>query len=155
MARERSEVSMRFNRVDDTGNSLDDMYMDESDLLAFLDGEEFLQDDPNPSYGGRFSHADAMTVDSAKMPEVEDNWRIVGDKIVFDKDATTKNGETLTRRLIRPEDVVGAKLEGSHVPLSQRNITKGASKDGASKVRVVSEELEDWFGAPDMIVMEE
>ena len=153
--RAQSEVSMRFNRVDDTGSSLDDMYMDESELLEFLDGEEFLQDDPNQSYGGRFSHADAMTVDSAKMPEVEDNWRIVGDKVIFDKDATTKKGETKTRRLIRPEDVAGAKLEGSHVPLSERNITRAATKDGASKVRVVSEEPEDWFGTPDMIMMEE
>lgn len=153
--RARSEVWMRFNRVDDTGNSLDDMYMNEDDLLAILDGEEHLQDDPNQSYGGRFSHADAMTVDSARMPEVEDNWRIVGDKVVFDKEATTKNGERKTRRLIRPEDVAGAKLEGSHVPLSQRNITRIASKEGTQKVRVVSEEPEDWFGTPDMIVMEE
>lgn len=144
---------MRCNRVDDTGNCLDDMYLNEADLLAFLDGEEPLQDDPNQSYGGRFSHADAMTVDSANMPEVEDNWRIVGDKVVFDKEATTAKGETLTRRLIRPEDVIGAKLEGSHVPLSQRNLNRVASKD--AKVRVVSEKLEDWFGDPDMIVMEE
>ena len=66
---------MRFRRVDDEGDSLDDMYMDEDDLLAMLDGEEFLQDDPNQSYGGRFSYADAMTVDPAGMPEVEDNRR--------------------------------------------------------------------------------
>lgn len=146
---------MRFRRVDDEGDSLDDMYMDEGDLLAMLDGEEFLQDDPNQSYGGRFSHADAMTVDPAGMPEVEDNWRIVGDKVVFDRGATTAKGETKTLRLIRPEDVAGAKLEGSHVPLSQRNITRVALKDADPKVRVVSEELEDWFGTPDMIVMEE
>lgn len=146
---------MRFNRVDSEGSSLDEMYMDEDELLSFLDGDEFLQDDPNQSYGGRFSHADAMTVDSARMPEVEDNWRIVGNKIIFDKDATTRKGETRTRRLIRPEDIAGAKLEGSHVPLSQRNITRAASNEDAPKVRVVSEEPEDWFGTPDMIMMEE
>lgn len=146
---------MRFNRVDDSNSSFDDMYMDEDDLLAILDGEEFLQDDPNQSYGGRFSHADGMTVEPVGMPEVEDNWRIVGDKVIFDKDATTAKGETKTLRLIRPEDVAGAKLKGSHVPLSQRNITRVASKDADSKVRVVSEKLEDWFGTPDMIVMEE
>lgn len=144
---------MRFNRVDGDGSLLDDMDMDEAELLQFLDGDEPLQDEPNQGYGGRFSYADAMTVDSAIMPEVEDNWRIVGNKVVFDKDATTKNGGTRTRRLIHPEDVAGAKLKGSHVPLSQRNIARVASKD--AKVRVVSEKLEDWFGAPDMIVMEE
>lgn len=132
---------MSGNRIDDDRSLLDDILLDELDddeVAALLGGggPGELHGRPTPSYGGHFSNADGM-VERPKTPEVTDeNWKIVGDKVVFDREASEGDSSS-TKRLIKPEEVPGAKTRGEHVPLSKRNIA--ASRKGSPGMWIVPE----------------
>lgn len=132
---------MSGNRLDNDRSFLDDILLEElgeDEVVALLGqgGPQSLQRKPNQSYGGEFTAADGMTTGTA-MPEVKDeNWRIVGDKVVFDRSAS-ETEESATKRLIRPEEVPGAKTSGEYVPLSKRNLV--ASREGSPGMWIVPE----------------
>lgn len=129
--------------------------MDEDDLVAMVGqgGPRNMQEAPNQSYGGTFSNTDGMVVNSENKQfiKVEDeNWRIVGNNVVFDR-AASETKESNTVRLIKPEEVAGARTEGAYVPLNKRNLTRVASEE--QRMWVVPREAEDPFGGSDMIMM--
>lgn len=149
---------MSGNRLDDDRSFLDDILLEElgeDEVVALLGtgGPQSLQRKPNQSYGGEFSAADGMTTRTA-MPEVKDeNWRIVGDKVVFDRSAS-ETEESTTKRLIRPEEVPGAKTKGEYVPLSKRNIA--ASRKGSPGMWIVPERPDsDIHSLAGMVFVEE
>lgn len=156
---------MSGNRVDSDSSFLDELFLEdlgdeeemtEEELIAMVGqgGMSGFHDEPTPGYGGHFSSADGM-VAQAVMPEVTDeNWRIRGDKVLFDRSASGGNSTTL--RLIRPEDVPGAKTRGEFVPISKRNLVAVASKnDGQPRMWIVAEKTEDMFGAAGMVFVRE
>lgn len=132
---------MSGNRVDDDRSLLDELLIDElgeDEVAALLGGggPDELHGSPTPGYGGHFSSADGM-VEKPVVPKVTDeNWRVIGDKVVFDRSASDKQGSE-TMRLIKPEEVPGAKTHGEHVPLSRRNIA--ASRKGVPGMWIVPE----------------
>lgn len=148
---------MSGNRLDSERSFLDELLLDEFDedeVVAILGqgGPDKFHGKPSPGYGGHFSSADGMTAAPA-MPEVTDeNWRVVGDKVVFDRDAS-KSESSGTKRLIKPEEVPGAKTEGERVPLSKRNIT--ASFRGNPGVWVVPEKSDDSFDLAGTVCVED
>ena len=111
-----------------------------------------MQRKPNQSYGGEFSASDGMTTKT--IPDVKDeNWRIVGDKVIFDRSASETEAST-TKRLIKPEEVPGAKTKGEFVPLSKRNIV--ASHTGSPGMWIVPERLDsDVYSLASMVFVEE
>lgn len=149
---------MSGNRLDDDKSFLDDLLLEELDdaeVAALLGqgGPSSLQSKPNQSYGGEFSASDGMTTKTT-MPKVEDeNWRIVGDNVVFDRSASDVEGSA-TKRLIRPEEVPGAKTKGEFVPLSKRNIA--ASRKGNPGMWIVPERPDsDMHSLAGMVFVEE
>lgn len=130
-----------IRRLDDEKSFLDDLLLDELDedeVMALLGqgGPSALQSKPNQGYGGVFSSADGMTT-KAIIPEVKDeNWKIIGNNVVFDRSAS-ETKESATKRLIKPEEVPGAKTKGEYVPLSKRNIV--ASHKGSPGMWIVPE----------------
>jgi len=156
---------MSGNRIDGDSSFLDELFLEdlgddeltEEELIAMVGqgGPSGFHDEPTPGYGGHFSSADGMTAQAA-MPEVTDeNWRIRGDKVLFDRSASDDK-ESTTMRLIRPEDVSGAKMRGEFVPISKRNLVAVASKDdGRPRMWIVAEKAEDMFGAAGMVFVRE
>ncbi len=149
---------MSGNRLDDDRSFLDDILIDELDedeVVALLGsgGPSSLQRKPNQSYGGEFSASDGMTTKTA-MPAVDDeNWKIVGDKVVFDRSASDAECSA-TKRLIKPEEVPGAKTKGEYVPLSKRNIA--ASRMGSPGMWIVPERPDgDMHSLAGMVFVEE
>ncbi len=147
-----------IRRLDDDKSFLDDLLLEElgeDEVVALLGqgGPQSLQRKPNQSYGGEFSASDGMTTRTA-MPEVEDeNWKIVGDKVVFDRSASD-TVKSATQRLIKPEEVPGAKTNGEYVPLSKRNIA--ASRRGNPGMWIVPEKPDgDMHSLAGMVFMEE
>lgn len=146
-----------IRRLDDERSFLDDLLLDElgeDEVVALLGqgGPQSLQRKPNQSWGGEFSASDGMTTKTA-MPEVEDeNWKIVGDKVVFDRSASD-TVKSATQRLIKPEEVPGAKTKGEHVPLSKRNIA--ASRKGNPGMWIVPERPGDDISLAGMVFIEE
>lgn len=133
----------------DESSFLDGLLLDEVDddeVVALLGtgGPGGLHDRPTPDYGGHFSSADGLTTKPAVHRVTAENWRIVGSKVIFDRSAG-EPAPSCTRRLIRPEEVPGAKTGGEYVPLSRRNIA--ASARGNPGMWIVSAEPEDalWF----------
>ncbi len=153
---------MSGNRLDGDRSFLDDILLDElgdelgEDEVAALLGQgglSSLQSKPNQSYGGEFSASDGMTTKTA-MPLVEDeNWKIIGDNVVFDRSASDAEGSE-TKRLIKPEEVPGAKTKGEYVPLSKRNIA--ASRRGSPGMWIVPERADsDMHSLAGMVFVEE
>lgn len=146
-----------MNRRLDESSFLDGLpleELDEDEVAALLGsgGPGGLYDRPTPDYGGHFSSADGLAAKPATHKVTAENWRIVGNKVVFDRFA----GEAVpsgTRRLIRPEEVPGAKTGGDYVPLSKRNIA--ASVRGNPGMWIVPAEPEDAFGFAGMVLMGE
>jgi hypothetical protein len=140
---------------------------DESDFLDGLPLEEVVDDDeivallgtggpgdfhgrPTPDYGGHFSSADGLTTKPAVHEVTAENWRIVGSEVIFDRTAGGAPPDG-TRRLIRPEEVPGAKTGGEYVPLSKRNIAASARKPGMWIVPAEPED--DAFGFAGMVLV--
>jgi len=149
---------MSGNRLDSERSFLDDILLEEleeDEVVALLGtgGPSSLQSKPNQSYGGEFTASDGMTTKEA-MPKVDDeNWRIVGDKVVFDRSAS-ETVKSATQRLIKPEEVPGAKTSGEYVPLSKRNIA--ASRKGDPGMWIVPKKPDgDMHSLAGMIFMEE
>jgi hypothetical protein len=146
------------NRRFDESTFLDGLPLEEiaedDEVAALLGsgGPGGLHDRPTPDYGGHFSSADGLTTKPAVHKVTAENWRIVGSKVIFDRSA----GETApsgTRRLIRPEEVPGAKTNGEYVPLSKRNIA--ASVRGNPGMWIVPAEPEDAFGLAGTVLVGE
>ena len=83
----------------------------------------------------------------------DENWKVVGDKVVFDRSAS-ETKESTTKRLIKPEEVPGAKKKGEYVPLSKRNIA--ASRKGNPGMWIVPEKPDsDIHSLVGMVFVEE